>query len=70
LGHVAYSEVGMHTGFWLKIASQVGLCSMELGTLKGRDHSEDQGIDGNAVLEWTFGKLCGKVWTGCISHDG
>jgi hypothetical protein len=33
---------------------------------KGRDHSEDKGVDGNIILEWILGKLGGKVWTGCI----
>jgi hypothetical protein len=35
-------------------------------SLNGRDHSEDLGIDGRIILEWTLGKYCGKVWTWCI----
>jgi len=34
--------------------------------LKGRDRSEDLGIDGKIILEWSLGKYGGKVWTGCI----
>jgi hypothetical protein len=33
----------MHTEFWLK-------------NLKGRDHTEDLGMDGRIILEWTLGK--------------
>jgi hypothetical protein len=29
--------------------------------LKGRDHSEYVGVDGWIILEWIFGKRCGKV---------
>jgi len=27
---------------------------------------EDLGIDWKVILQWTFRKLGGKVWTGCI----
>jgi hypothetical protein len=33
--------------------------------LKGRDHLEDQGIDGK-IHEWILGKQGGRVWTGFI----
>jgi hypothetical protein len=33
---------------------------------KGRDHSEDLGVDGKIILEWILGKQGGKVWTGLI----
>jgi hypothetical protein len=33
-----------------------------LENLKGRDNSENLGVDGKIILEWIFG----KVWTGCI----
>jgi hypothetical protein len=36
------------------------------GNLKGRDYSEDLGIDGKIILEWILRKLEGKVWTVCI----
>jgi hypothetical protein len=32
-----------------------------LENLKGRDHSEDLGIDGNVILEWILRKQGGKV---------
>jgi hypothetical protein len=34
--------------------------------MKGRDHSEDLGVDGRIILEWILGKYGGKVWTGFI----
>jgi hypothetical protein len=34
--------------------------------LKGKDHSEDVGIDGRIILEWILGKWHGKVGTGCM----
>jgi hypothetical protein len=43
----------MHTKFWFEI-------------LKGRDHSEDLGVDGRIMLEWILRNQAGKVWTGCI----
>jgi hypothetical protein len=45
MGHVAYmGERGeMHAEFWSE-------------NLKGRDHSEDLGIDGKITVEWTLGK--------------
>jgi hypothetical protein len=33
--------------------------------LKGRDHSEDLGVDGKIILKGISGKLGGKLWTGC-----
>jgi hypothetical protein len=46
-------DMVMHTKFWLE-------------NLKGKDHSEDLGIEGKIILEWILGKLGGKVWPGCI----
>jgi hypothetical protein len=34
--------------------------------LKGRDHSEDLGVDGRIILEWILGKYGGEMWTGSI----
>jgi len=34
--------------------------------MKGREHSEDLGIDGNVVLECILRKLGGELRTGCI----
>jgi hypothetical protein len=34
--------------------------SILVGKPEGRDHMEDQGIDGRIIFEWIFGKL----WTG------
>jgi hypothetical protein len=34
--------------------------------LKGRDHLEDQGVDGNIILEWVVRKYDGKLGTVCI----
>jgi hypothetical protein len=31
---------------------------------KKRDHSEDQGVDGNMGSEWTLGRLAWGVWIG------
>jgi hypothetical protein len=33
-------------------------------SLKERDHSEDQGIDGRMGSEWILGRLAGGVWIG------
>jgi len=43
----------MHTKIWLQ-------------NLKGRDHLEDQGVDGRIILEWILGGQCGKVRNGFI----
>jgi hypothetical protein len=37
-----------------------------LENLKGKDHSEDIGIDGKVILEWILGKYGRKMWTGFI----
>jgi hypothetical protein len=37
-----------------------------LENMKGRDHSEDLGIDGKIILEWVLGIWGGKVWIGFI----
>jgi hypothetical protein len=42
---------GNCTGFWLE-------------SLKERDHSEDQGVDGKMRLEWILGRLAGGMWNG------
>jgi len=42
VGHVASMEEMRSMIFWLK-------------NLKGRDHLEDLGIDGNIVWEWVLG---------------
>jgi hypothetical protein len=34
--------------------------------MKGRDHSDNLGINGRIVLEWILGKYSGKVWTGFV----
>jgi hypothetical protein len=34
--------------------------------VKGRDHSEDLGVDGKIILERILGMYGGRVWTGCI----
>jgi len=34
--------------------------------LKGKDHSEDLGVDGKIILEWILGKLGKKACTGFI----
>jgi len=43
----------MHAPLWLE-------------NLKGRDHSEDLGVDGNIILESILEKYCENVWIGCI----
>jgi hypothetical protein len=35
-----------------------------LEKLKGRDCSEDIGIDGKIILEWILGKWGGMLWDG------
>jgi hypothetical protein len=37
-----------------------------LESLKGREHSEDLGVEGRIVIKWILGKHCEKVWTGFI----
>jgi hypothetical protein len=34
--------------------------------LKGRDNSEDLGVDGRIILDWILGKWVGKEWTAII----
>jgi hypothetical protein len=38
-----------------------------VGSLKGRDYLEDQGIDERLILKWILMKSCRWVWTGFIS---
>jgi len=38
----------MHRKFWL-------------GNLKGRDHSEELGVDERILLEWIIGKYGGRM---------
>jgi hypothetical protein len=33
---------------------------------RGRDHSEELGVDERIILEWILEKQGGKVETGCI----
>jgi hypothetical protein len=33
---------------------------------KGRDQSEDLGVDGKIILEWILEKKDGKMWPGFI----
>jgi hypothetical protein len=37
-----------------------------LGSLKGRDYSEDLGVDGRIILKRNFGKWGWRVWIGLI----
>jgi hypothetical protein len=37
-----------------------------LENLKGRDHSEELGVDGKIILGWISGKQIAKMWTGCV----
>jgi len=34
--------------------------------LKGRDHTEDIGLDGKIMLQWVLGKYGEKLCIGCI----
>jgi len=34
--------------------------------LKGRDHSEDSGVDGKKIFEWILEEQTGKLWMGFI----
>jgi hypothetical protein len=33
---------------------------------KGKDHSEELGVDRKIILQKTSGKVVGRVWIGCI----
>jgi hypothetical protein len=33
---------------------------------KGKDHSEDLGVDGRIISEWVLRKWGGKAWTGFV----
>jgi hypothetical protein len=56
-GKVAHmGEMKMNSKFWSE-------------NLKGRDHSEDLGMDGKIILEWILGKQGDKLWTRCISFS-
>jgi hypothetical protein len=47
-GHVARRGDMRNTIFWWE-------------NLKGRDHSEDFGLDGRLISEWILGKYDGKL---------
>jgi len=38
--------------------------------VKGRDHSEELGVDGKIILKWMLGKWSGKVWTRVWTGEG
>jgi hypothetical protein len=38
--------------------------------LKGRDHTKNLGVDGKIILEWIFGKYCGRMWFRTRTSDG
>jgi hypothetical protein len=42
----------MYTKLWLE-------------NLKGKDHSNDLGVDGKIILQWILGKEGENVWTVC-----
>jgi hypothetical protein len=46
----------MHTRFWLEI-------------LKGRNHSEELGVDGKIILEWILGKWWNAVDWFHLAHN-
>jgi hypothetical protein len=35
-----------------------------MGKLEGKDHLEDQGVDGTMETKWTLGRLAGGLWSG------
>jgi hypothetical protein len=37
-----------------------------LESLKGRDNSEDVGVDGRIILKWALRTYVGMVWSGFI----
>jgi hypothetical protein len=38
--------------------------------MKGRDLSENLGVDGKIILKWISGEYGGKLWTGCHLAQG
>jgi hypothetical protein len=36
--------------------------SVPVGKPEGRNHAEDQGVDGRIMLEWILADYGGKVW--------
>jgi hypothetical protein len=53
MGETCTTHGGDDTRFWL-------------GNLKGRDHSEDLGIDGKIILEWIIERWGQKLSTALI----
>jgi hypothetical protein len=35
-----------------------------VGSLKKKDHLEDQGVDGRMGSKWTLGRMVGGMWSG------
>jgi hypothetical protein len=35
-----------------------------VGKPEGKNHLEDQGVDGSVGSKWTLGRLVGGVWSG------
>jgi hypothetical protein len=55
----------IRAGHAVRVENMTNANNFLSGNIKGRDHSEDLGVDGS-ILQRILGKHSEKLWLGCI----